>query len=199
MLKEGNRPVSELWSIVLAAGESARLGRPKQLVRYKTRPLLSLALARANRVCSDRVVIVLGAEALRLRALLRRDRLSCVAVHNRRWRDGLASSLRAGLAALPGRAAAALILLSDQPKIPDRALTQMVRVWRRRPTRAVAACYQGRAGVPAIIPRKFWPELECLDGDVGARAVLRKLSDIALTDVPEAAFDVDTPADLSRL
>jgi CTP:molybdopterin cytidylyltransferase MocA len=107
--------------------------------------------------------------------------------------------LRLGIDALPAGADAALVLLSDQPDVDARALRRLIAAWQSRPAAAAAARYAGRVGVPAILPRRSWGEVRALEGDVGARALLRGKPGVTLVEMPEAAFDVDTPLDLRRL
>jgi CTP:molybdopterin cytidylyltransferase MocA len=189
-----------LACILLAAGASRRLGRPKQLVRHRGRPLLMLAAKAARRTLPrSPLVVVLGAEPARLRLVLARARWRARAVVNARWREGMATSLRAGLAALGRRVQAALVLTVDQPAVDAAALARLVRAWRRKPGIPAAARYEGRPGVPAVLPRRYWRAVKSLRGDEGARALLRGNAAITLVDMPEAALDVDTPADLERL
>jgi CTP:molybdopterin cytidylyltransferase MocA len=199
MTKTSERP--RLACVVLAAGGSSRLGQPKQLVRRGRRPLLLHAVQAASAAVEDRsrIVVVLGAEALRLRALLRRAAPDVRAVTNARWRAGLATSLRAGVRAASRRGEAVLVLLVDQPDVDAAALRRLVGAWRRRPTAPAAARYAGRVGVPAILPRRSWRALRALERDAGARALLRDARDVTAVDMPEAELDVDTPADLARL
>jgi CTP:molybdopterin cytidylyltransferase MocA len=191
--------VRRLACIILAAGASRRLGTSKQLARHRARPLLVHALGAAAAVSSVPPVVVLGAGALRLRRLLRRSRHACVVVLNPDWQQGLASSLGAGLDAAPPRADAVLIVLADQPFVDAVSLRRLVRAWRRRPALPAAAAYAGRHGVPAVVPRRLWPLLRKLEGDVGARHLLAAAPRITSVPMPEAAFDVDRPRDLARL
>ncbi|HEY3518768.1 MAG TPA: NTP transferase domain-containing protein, partial [Gammaproteobacteria bacterium] len=114
------------------------------------------------------------------------------------WKRGMATSLLAGLAAVPRRAQAALVLLVDQPRVDAAALHRLVSAWRRRPGVPAAARYAGRAGVPAVLPRRHWREVRALRGDEGARALLRDRR-VTVVEMPEAALDVDTPEDLLGL
>jgi molybdenum cofactor cytidylyltransferase len=184
---------------VLAAGGSSRLGRPKQLVRHKQRPLLAHAVGAAAAVAPKRVVVVLGAGAMRLRLVLRRTHQRAVYIQNRGWKEGIASSLRVGLAALPPQARAALIVLADQPRVGARALARLTRAWRERPGRPVVAVYSGGIGVPAILPRRLWRRAATLRGDIGARKMLGAEARLVRVPVPEAELDIDTTADLAKL
>lgn len=189
-----------LWTVVLAAGGSRRLGRPKQLLKHGGRTLLVRAVERAERMTPGRVVVVLGAHAPRLRVVLDRAGFGGVRiVRNPRWRSGMASSLRSGLSVLPQEAAAALIVLTDQPGIAENSLARLAAAWQEDPATAVAAGCAGRVGVPAILPKTWWREVMNLRGDEGARRLLAAADALHLIDMPEAATDIDTAADAAGL
>ena len=186
--------------MLLAAGGSRRLGQPKQLVRHRGRALLLHAVAAARGALPGApVIVVIGACALRVRAVLKRARCRALVVANPRWQEGMATSLRVGLAAAPRTARAALVLLVDQPHVGAAQVARLLRAWRRRPGLTAAARYDNRLGVPAVLPRRRWRALKALRGDQGARALLRGGEPSTLVDMPEAALDIDTPADLRGL
>jgi CTP:molybdopterin cytidylyltransferase MocA len=190
----------EIVCVLLAAGGSRRLGRPKQLLRYRARTLLLHAVRAAHGALPRALlIVVVGADARRLTLALRRVRSGARVVMNPRWREGMATSLRAGLAAAPRTAKAALVLLVDQPAVDAPALARLLTAWQRRPGRPAAARYDGRIGVPAVLPRRRWRALKEVSGDQGARTLLRGSELLTLVDLPEAAVDIDTPADLERL
>jgi molybdenum cofactor cytidylyltransferase len=192
---------ASLYTVVLAAGGSRRLGQPKQLLKTRQQTLLIRALAKAHSVTPGRVVVVLGAHRLRLRQTLRRwPGPATRVVHNGRWHTGMASSLRSGLAALPRNCTASLLILVDQPAIKVSALRRLARIARTHPRKLVAAWYNGHAGVPAVVPRRYWRELRKLSGDQGARSILRaRGAELLKVPMPEAAWDIDAPADLATL
>jgi len=185
---------------LLAAGGSQRLGTPKQLVRRHARPLLVHAIRAAHAALPDGpLVVVLGAEASRLRLVVRRTAPGATVVTNSRWAEGLATSLNAGLSAVSPATRAILVTLVDQPNVDARALRRLLRAWRRKPGVPAAARYDERAGVPAVLPRRSWRAVRTLSGDSGARGLLRGAAALTLVDMPEAALDIDTPADLAKL
>ena len=194
-MSEAPRRNDALFAVVLAAGASTRFGSPKQLVRIAGRPLLHTAVTRASEVVGSALIVVLGSGAAELGALLKHSPGSIVI--NQDWREGLASSIRAGIARLPLTCAGALLMLADQPAVSADDLRRLAGTWRKQPQYVAAALYSGTTGVPAIFPRSMFPELAQLRGDQGARAILRRNSD-RLVRVPmaSAAIDVDTPEDL---
>jgi len=200
MTRSAATGLTNVAAVLLAAGGSRRLGFPKQLVRWRTRPLLAHALDAIRAALPNApIIVVIGAHALRVRLAVRRTAPAAIVVTNARWADGLATSLRAGIAAVPRVNRAALITLVDQPRVDGRALRRLLRAWRRKRGIPAAARYDGRAGVPAVLPRRAWRAARSLTGDSGARSLLRGVASITLVDMPEAALDIDTAADLSRL
>ena len=192
------RTGDRLYAIVLAGGASTRFGSPKQLVRIGGRPLLHTVVARAAEVTGNALIVVLGAGAGELAPLLRHSPGSVVV--NPQWREGLASSIRAGVARLPAACAGAMLVLADQAAVTSDDLRRLAGTWRRRPQCITAALYAGTAGAPAIFPRSAFTELAALRGDSGARSVLRRSADrVIRVPMPAAELDLDTPEDLLAL
>jgi len=192
------RGAQTLFAIVLAAGPSTRFGSPKQLVRVAGRPLLHTAVTRAAEVTGNALIVVLGAGAAELAPLLRHSPGTIVVNHE--WREGLASSIRAGIARLPASCAAALLLLADQAAVSADDLKRLAGTWRKQPHYIAAARYAGHTGVPAIFPRSAFRDLAELRGDSGARTLLRRnAARVVRVPMPSAAVDLDTPEDLLSL
>jgi molybdenum cofactor cytidylyltransferase len=187
-----------LYSIVLAAGASTRFGSPKQLVRVAGRPLLHTAVTRAAEVTGNALIVVLGSGAAQLAPLLKHS--PGAVVINQVWREGLASSIRAGVARLPAACSAVMLLLADQPSVTADDLRRLAGSWRKQPQHIAAALYGGSCGAPAIFPRSSFRALSELRGDSGAQALLMRDPDrVVRVPMPSAAIDVDTPEDLLAL
>lgn len=187
-----------LHAIVLAAGASTRFGSAKQLVRVGGRPLMHTVVARAVDVAGSAVIVVLGARSAELAPLLTHSPASVVI--NREWREGMASSIRAGVARLPSSCNAVLLVLADQAAVTAEDLMRLASAWRRQPEYIAAARYGTTTGVPAIFPRSAFTDLTALRGDVGARALLQRNPDrVVRVPMPSAAIDLDTPEDLLAL
>ena len=184
-----------LHAIVLAAGASTRFGSPKQLVRVNGRPLLHAVVSRAVEVAGHSVTVVLGANAAELAPLLKHTPASVIV--NRDWNEGMGSSIRTGVARLPGSCAGVMLLLADQASVTTDDLRRLVGAWRRQPEYIVAAQYSGTLGAPAIFPRTSFVDLAGLRGDSGARAVFTRNPDrVVRVPMESAALDIDTPEDL---
>ncbi|GLW52414.1 nucleotidyltransferase family protein [Kitasatospora phosalacinea] len=189
-------------ALVLAAGGGSRLGgRPKALLRYRGRTLLEHALAVAAEGGCAGAVAVLGAAAAEVRAGVRDgvDTGDCRLVDNPDWRTGMASSLRAGLAALPPGASAVLVLLVDTPGVTAEAVRRLLAAHAGR-TDLASCAYAGRRAHPVLIGAAHFPFLlATASGDAGARALLASRP-VTLVDCTDAAVpdDLDTPADLAR-
>ena len=195
---EGSARSQGLYAVVLAAGASTRFGSAKQLVRVGGRPLLHTAVTRAAEVTGNALIVVLGSGAAQLAPLLKHSPGSVVV--NQDWREGLASSIRAGVARLPAACSAVLLLLADQAAVTADDLRRLAGSWRKQPEHMAAALYDGLCGAPAIFPRSCFHALSELRGDSGARALLMRNPDrVVRVPMPSAAIDVDTPEDLLAL
>ncbi|MBI1732022.1 MAG: NTP transferase domain-containing protein [Gammaproteobacteria bacterium] len=187
-----------LWAIVLAAGGSSRFGGFKQLLEWEGESLLRRTVRIATGLCGNRVVVVHGPKPTKCQREL--NSFDVRHVFNEHWESGMALSLKCGLRTLPPECTGALILLCDQPLLrPDR-VGQLAELWQHQSERIVASAYHGAHGVPAIFPRRLFPELLKLTGDRGARTVIDAHMDGVLEmEMPEAAVDIDTQEDYAAL
>lgn len=189
---------SSLHILVLAAGASTRLGQPKQLVQLGGQPALHRVVSNCVAVAGNAVTVVIGANARDLTRLLGRSPASMIV--NRHWEEGIAASIRCGLATLPPTCDAVLIVLGDQVAITVDDLKRLVSAWKEQEGVVAAAVYERHVGVPAIFPRLCFTELAQLRGDQGARLILERNSHrLVRVPMPNAAVDLDTPEDLAAL
>ncbi|HVA89807.1 MAG TPA: nucleotidyltransferase family protein [Chloroflexota bacterium] len=179
--------------IILAAGASRRLGRPKQLLPLDGRPLLDWVLAVARAAKFDQLVVVLGHEAETIRTSV--DLLGFDVVVNDRYVEGMSRSLRLGLEAARPGILAAVVLMGDQPFIEASHILALRRTWERVEKPLVATDFGQHLGPPMLLARSVWPLVAEVRRDQGARALLRSHPDWVAT-VPatshRAALDVDT-------
>jgi molybdenum cofactor cytidylyltransferase len=185
-----------LATIILAAGGSERLGRPKQLVRWRGCTLIEHAVNVAEPVSDAGVIVVAGAAETEVRSALAKS--SAEVVSNTSWQRGMSGSLDVGIEALPV-CDGMLVMLCDQPLITTEDLNQLLDVWHNHPTVPVASAYNNVIGVPAVFPQDLLEGLSKLTGDRGAGAWLRQREDVIAIDMPNAAIDVDTADDMSCL
>jgi len=186
--------------IVLAAGSSSRMGRPKQLLEVDGRPMLEAVVAQANSSRLDEVLVVLGANAEEIRGQVQLGRARVLI--NPHHQTGMASSLRAGLAALDGQIDRAMVILGDQPDISARLIDELLDLQHESGLPAAALSFAGLLHPPVVLRRDLWEEVMSLEGDVGCRAVIRARPElVASLPVPDRKHpvDVDTPQDYERL
>lgn len=196
-----------IYGILLAAGLSSRMGRPKQLLDWGGRPMIRHVAEQALASRLAAVLVVLGAHAVAARAALPvgADPARLQVVENPDYAGGQATSLRAGLAALPADAHAALVLLVDQPLVTPALINRICAAFPGGdPTTPYALIprYRGQRGNPVLLGRAFFPLLQQLEGDQGARYVLQHYPDyIHWLDVDDVAVvsDIDTPEAYARL
>jgi molybdenum cofactor cytidylyltransferase len=187
--------LSRLQIIVLAAGFSSRLGRPKALARVHGVSLLRSTLELAATLKCAKIIAVVARRSARHDAQARG--IDVTFVTNSRRNQGLSSSVRRGIA--EARYAPAVLLLPvDLGRLKGRELARLIRRWRAAP-RSVIARRIGRIGAaPLVLPRRLYPRALRITGDVGLRELLAQLpaASRVLVDMPSAASDIDTPQDL---
>jgi molybdenum cofactor cytidylyltransferase len=182
-------------AIVLAAGMSTRMGTNKLLQEIEGEPLISRVVRTVSGSRVDPVLVVLGLQAVEVARTL--PLLQCGRVHNECYRDGLSSSLRAGVSSLPEGCSGALIVLGDMPSLSSLLIDRMVIAFETNATdRICVATHNGRRGNPVLFARRYFPELLKLEGDVGGRRLIAANAESVLEieagdDGP--LLDIDTP------
>jgi nicotine blue oxidoreductase len=192
--------MAPVLAVVLAAGGSTRMGRPKQLAELDGRPLLAHVLAAVDTAPVDRVVVALGGAADAVLERVDLGRAEPLVVEG--WAAGMGHVLASTLAKAGDDWGAVVVLLGDQPLVPGRAVARVVEAWRAGAGPAVTATYGGRPGHPRLFDRHLLPELLRLTGDTGARDLLAthpgRVHRVEVGDLGSDA-DIDVEADLERV
>lgn len=192
---------AECAAIVLAAGGSARLRQPKQLVRINGESLLRRTIRIAAEAGCTSIFVVLGKDGPKL--ALEAEGFDAEIVLNENWSGGMASSLKSGLSAAlraNPQQESVLLLVCDQPQLEVTLLQSIMKAHARERPPITASRYAGTLGVPAIFSRPLFAELFDLTADEGARRILQHHREEAVQiEFPGGAFEVDTPEDLRKL
>lgn len=193
--------MSSTTALILAAGASRRLGRPKQLVDWHGVPLLQAVVAEVSAWPVEAVAVVLGAHEEEILDAV--DFGEAMIVVNPEWQEGIASSLRVGLDAVgrDSQVGRAFLVLGDQPHIPPDVPVGLLEGmdWSDKP--AIIPKYRFQRGNPVLVDRRLWSRLMSLEGDAGAARLFQAhpewVHEIRF-DHP-APRDIDTPEDLADL
>jgi molybdenum cofactor cytidylyltransferase len=189
-----------LAAVILAAGGSSRMGRPKQLLKFRGTSLLRRAIDTAFAVPTEQVIVVLGHAADQL--LPECAATSATVVLNDQWTEGVSTSLRGGLAAVSSEARGVFIYPADMPLVTPEALRELAHRQQVSGRPAAMTDAGGVRGVPVFITRSLFPALMIQEGDVGGAQYLRahpEAVEAVHFDDPDLVRDVDRPEDYARL
>lgn len=183
--------------VILAAGRSARLGRPKQLLSVDGISLLRRSVYTAVASGMGPVYVTIGSNAEPVLADL--EGMPATAVMNHDWKEGMASSIRAGLKRVlqdDPTADGVLLMVCDQPAVDANTLKRLAVLQREADTPVAASSFAGTTGPPALFHRALFDELMGLSGDTGAKRLIKRHSkEAAFLECPEGERDIDTEAD----
>ncbi|MBD9478892.1 nucleotidyltransferase family protein [Pseudoxanthomonas sp. PXM02] len=183
-------------AVVLAAGGSTRLGRPKQLLTRDGEALVHRAARLALASDASRVLVIVGALADDVAAAVSDLPVECLV--NATWNEGLAGSMRIAADALAAHDHATLLLTCDQPALDVAHLQALLAASRRAPSGSAATRFGDRVGVPAVVAPSLLRAALAVQGDRGLRDVLNVTgAGVVACDAPELAHDIDTPDDIA--
>ena len=187
-----------IGAVVLAAGESKRMGVPKLLLPYRGSTMIEAVLAGVTASRVDATWVVLGSDRRAIREKIRGFPVSVTV--NTRFRRGMLSSIQKGIASLPRGFRAALIVLGDQPDMSPYVIDRLITPGRRGEG-IVVPVFDGRRGHPLLLDLKYRGEIANLSPETGLRGLLQAHpDDILAVDLPAAAIlaDIDTPEDYRK-
>jgi len=187
-------------ALVLAAGESRRMGQPKMLLPFRDTTIIAAVAGTALASSADSVHIVLGARAEDIRAAV--EGLPVAFVMNAAYRLGMLTSIQAGVRAMPAETRAVLLMLGDQPEIPAETLDRVIDAWQRSRSGFALPIIGGKRGHPLLIDMRHRDELLALSPESGMRPLLAAHADEILhvpVESDAVLRDLDTPDDYRRL
>jgi len=186
--------------IILAAGTSSRLGRPKQLLSYQNQTFISRLVIQAQTTATT-VIVVTGATHEALAEALKDS--PALLVQNPEWQQGMGSSISKGMGFLKSlnRAVSSVILaVCDQPYVTASLFNEMIAVQGRSGKKIVACTYADTIGTPVLFERSYFKALQQATGKEGAKHLVQThQEDVALLPFPQGAIDIDTEEDYTAL
>ena len=184
----------KIAALTLAAGAGSRFGSLKQLAPINGKPMLQHCIDSANGQLPGAVYTLLGNQSESIQKQITATQV----IHHPEWKQGIGSSIAAGVSYLSKEFDAILIMLGDQPLVSSQHLGQLLGLYGSQ--QAVCSLYQDNLGVPAIFGKIHFHSLTRLTGDQGAKQLLNSLSPAPATlDLALASTDIDYPQDLDRL
>jgi molybdenum cofactor cytidylyltransferase len=185
-----------IWAVVLAAGESRRMGKPKMLLPFGEKTILESVLDTILATPVQRIMVVLGAEREKISSLI--SQYPVEKVFNPDFRTGMLSSVQAGFSALPPEAEAAMVFLGDQPFVSADVVAQVCEASVRSPRSIILPVFGKRRGHPVLIPAGLWKEIDSLSPEVGLRELIhrhgREVLEVAVEE-ENILMDIDDPQD----
>lgn len=188
-----------IWGILLAAGESKRMGKAKLLLPYGKKTILETVLGNILASHVDRVMVVLGSRWRKIKSVLKGYDVQMVI--NRRFREGMLSSIQEGIAALPPSSQAAVIVLADQPSVPAKVIDALIDAYGRGKKGLVVPVYRKKRGHPLLVDLRYRQEIMALDPEIGLRQLLKNHPGDILevtVSVSSVLRDIDDPGDYER-
>ena len=187
--------------VIIAAGESKRLGTPKQLLHFQEDTLLNRLIKMVQRAVNFPIYLVLGANAEKIQAQLPHTELNVV--ENKDWQEGMGSSIRLGVQAILESAKkfdGVLILVCDQPYLSEAAIQDLITLQAAKKTAITASFYANIAGTPALFHASVFPDLLALKGDQGAKKIIQERDqELAKLQFEKGVLDIDTQDDYQQL
>ncbi|RLG09620.1 MAG: hypothetical protein DRN68_01150 [Thaumarchaeota archaeon] len=191
--------------IILAAGESRRIPTCKQLLKIHGKAMIEIVVEKAIKSRLDEVIVVLGHEFKTIQGYVKKYvglAKPLKIVYNPDFKNGLSTSLKAGLKAVSSESGAVIFILADQPLIQVKTINQLMEVHSSMDCLIVVPTYRGRRGNPVLVDRKLFGEIFKLKGDIGARPLIKRYVDRVVyvaTDDLGVIADIDTIEDYSAL
>ena len=192
--------IKKIGAIILAAGSSSRLGKPKQLLIFENESLLEKAIRAVQNADLHQYVVILGGNADEIQSKI--DLSSLKVLINHEWSSGMASSMQLGLRYLIENynLEAVVLLLCDQPHTNAGILNSIIKRYKEAGKGIIASKYKETFGVPALFDKAYFGEMLSMKSSEGAKKIIfSHLEDTGSVDFPLGEIDIDTPEDYEKL
>ena len=193
--------MQKIGAVILAAGESSRFGRPKQLVQFRGKSLVRRVVDAAKDANCSVIVVVLGSKREQIERELKET--DAIVAENQNWQRGVGSSIRVGVESAVNQAPdieAIVLLTCDQPSLKTDTIERLIATREKTKKAIVASSYSETLGVPALFDRSCFQELLTLPDDSGAKSIILSNHErVAELLFPEGKIDIDTAADYEKL
>jgi len=185
--------MTEIWGIILAAGESKRMGSPKMLMPFKGKTIIENVIGTVMESGVNKTIVVLGSGSTGIRQLI--DHMPVKCCFNENYQQGMLSSVKCGFRNLPDKFGAALIFLGDQPMVKIPVINSLIDAYRNSGKGIVIPVTGNKRGHPLLIDSKYRHEVENLDSGAGLNVLAKNYSyDVSEVDVNTSSIlkDIDT-------
>jgi molybdenum cofactor cytidylyltransferase len=191
--------MSKTGIIILAAGNSSRMGEPKQLMKFNNKTFLQHIIEESREANLDPVICVTGYESEQIsRAVMG---IPVTIVYNEQWSEGMGTGISAGIKQLlPSDVDSVILAVSDQPYVSSDLFAKMLTLKDQSGKRIVASSYAGTLGTPVLFDREYFNQLKSLQGNMGAKNIVSgNMADVCSVEFEKGSFDIDTKEDYIKL
>lgn len=188
-----------IWALILAAGESKRMGKPKLLLPFGEKTIIETVIGNVVKSGVDKVLVVLGSDRKKIEKKIRDYPVKIIV--NPHYVRGMLSSVQEGFHALPQEARAVLVVLGDQPAVSSDIINEIIEAFQRTGKGIVVPVYKGNRGHPVLIDMKYRDEVEKLSPEVGLRGIVYNHPEDVLevqVETPGILQDIDNAGDYRR-
>jgi molybdenum cofactor cytidylyltransferase len=185
--------MNEIWAIILAAGESKRMGSPKMILPFRGMTIIEKVIENVLSSDVDKTIIVLGAGKEKILKLT--EKLPVMYCFNENYKNGMLTSVKRGFEYLPKDFRAAVVLLGDQPMIGASVINTVIKGYNESGKNIIIPVYNNKRGHPLLVDKRYWDEIISLDGPEGLKELINRHPDDLLeveTGNPEILTDIDT-------
>jgi len=192
--------IKTIAAIILSAGQSKRMDRPKQLLSFKGITLIEDVILKLEALDLEKIICITGHQNEQIEKHIASFDIECL--YNEHYKNGISSSIASGISYLKESLIinGALIVLTDQPLIPKSHYQLLINTFKNNKQKIIATSYKETYGVPAIFDQSLFPKLVALKKDQGAKSLIKELiNEVVLVECKEAANDIDTIEDYKNL